>query len=61
MTSVKYNTGMGLGALAGLLAAYILDRYWHAIYLNMAYIVIGPALMWAGLSIGKFVQKKFDK
>ncbi|HAH31181.1 MAG TPA: hypothetical protein DCL44_02585 [Elusimicrobia bacterium] len=58
MTIVKYNTGMAVGAIIGLIAAYMLNKYWHNIYLEIAYMIVGPALMWLGLCAGKYIQKR---
>jgi hypothetical protein len=59
MASTKYNTGMGLGALAGLLAAYFLEHYAHPLYVQLANITLAPAIMWGGLWLGKQCQKKY--
>lgn len=59
MTSPKYNTGMALGALSGLLAAYLLNHYWNQLYLELSTIAIGPFFMWVGLWVGRILQKKY--
>lgn len=59
MASIKYNTGMALGGLAGLLLAYVLEHNYHLLYAQLANITLAPVLLWGGLWLGKQIQKKY--
>jgi len=59
MDSPKYNTGMALGSLCGLLAAYLLNHYWNQLYIELSTIIIGPFFMWVGMWLGRILQKRY--